>query len=416
MKKSFLSKKITAAGIIVIAILCSLPCKDRNKRPVSTSLQDKKRIEEDTFSLDSIKLTGLTYRLCEQTLTSEDAILELDVVSGSDLHYDEEKTPVLETFFFPEKDIVNTDLVKKVQLRYNYANVLYRILHGYELFCRKSSDDSLATRKDSMNLIIQDCPIIPHSFLQRAIPDKHASSLAEKLLASYRVFDGREHSNSVFDKAHAEFVEGMDNLPEIVDEPLLEDFEEHFWEWYDKRKYVPEYDGIAALYLNEDVIKSEMTEDEERHLKLVIEGEPDINRRTILVLELFRNSRDAFRDATIYLGEILESGIYTKYILEAWLAWRAAVQLEFFSPSSFSSIPNNYYDKIRVKCLNTILRHIQNAPDKYDVCLLENFIYCEILHRMDAIYGNEAMTVIAQLTNGMFIQPSALGKDYLKDE
>jgi hypothetical protein len=338
------------------------------------------------------------------------------MTSGNDLHYDEEKTSVFETFFFPEIDIVNTDLVKKVQLRYNYANVLYRILHGYELFCRKSSDDSLATRRDSMNLIIQDCPVIPHSFLQRSIPDKSARIIAEKLLESYRAFDGREHSNSAFDKAHAEFVEGMNNLPIIVDDALLKDFEEHFWEWYDKRKYVPEYDRIAALYLNDDIQKTELTENEERHLKAVIEGEHDIDRRTILTLELIRNNRDAFRDATQYMGEILESGIYTKYILEAWLAWRAAVQLEFFSPSSFSSIPNNYYDKIRVKCMNTILRHIQTYPDKYDVCLLENFIYCEILHRMDAIYGNEAMTVIARLTNGMFIQPSALGKDYLHDD
>ena len=119
--------------------------------------------------------------------SDREAILNLDMASGNDLHYDEEKTSVFETFFFPEKDIVNTDLVKKVQLRYNYANVLYRILHGYELFCRKSSDDSLATRRDSMNLIIQDCPVIPHSFLQRAIPDKSARIIAEKLLVSYQV-------------------------------------------------------------------------------------------------------------------------------------------------------------------------------------------------------------------------------------
>ena len=94
---------------------------------------------------------------------------------------------------------------------------------------------------------------------------------------------------------------------------------------------------------------------------------------------------------------------------------RAAVQLEYLAPSSFTLIPNSYYDKIRVKCLNTLLRHIQTDPDPYDVCLLENFICCEILHRMDAIYGNEGLTVIARLTNGMFIQPSALGRDYLKD-
>ena len=129
-----------------------------------------------------------------------------------------------------------------------------------------------------------------------------------------------------------------------------------------------------------------------------------------------RCSRESYADAALYLGEILESGIYTKYLLEAWIAWRALVQLEFFAPSSYAVIPNSYYDKIRVKCLNTILRHIQTTPDKYDVCLIENFINCEILYRMDAIYGNEALTDVSELSNGMFIQPSALGRDYLKGE
>lgn len=411
-----MNKIIILVMLTGVTVSSCLPKKGRVDTSGTLSIIETRSDTNALFSIDSLRISGPAYRLCEQKETSIESILGLDVVSGNDLHYDKEKTSALESFFFPEKDILNTDLVKKVQLRYNYANVLYRILHGYELFCRKSSDDSLATRRDSMNLIIQDCPVIPHSFLQRAIPDKSARIIAEKLLVSYRAFDGKEHSNSAFDKAHAEFVEGMNNLPIIVDDALLKDFEEHFWEWYDKRKYVPEYDRIAALYLNDDIQKTELTENEERHLKAVIEGEHDIDRRTILTLELIRNNGDAFRDATQYMGEILESGIYTKYILEAWLAWRAAVQLEFFSPSSFSSIPNNYYDKIRVKCMNTILRHIQTYPDKYDVCLLENFIYCEILHRMDAIYGNEAMTVIARLTNGMFIQPSALGKDYLHED
>ena len=409
-----MNKTIILVMLTGLTITSCIPKKSRVDARGALSITETGTDTDAPFSVDSLRISGSAYRLCEQKITSTEAILELDVVSGNDLHFDKEKTPVLETFFFPEKDILNTDLVKKVQLRYNYANVLYRILHGYELFCRKSSDDSLATRRDSMNLIIQDCPLIPYSFLQRAIPDKNARMLSDKLLASYRVFDGRENSNSAFDNAHAEFVEGFDNLPKIVEDSLLTDFEKHFWEWYDKRKHVPEYDQIVALYINDS--KMEPTEEDDNHLKAVIEGESNIDRRTILALELVRNSNDSFRNATIFLGEILESGIYTKYILEAWLAWRAAVQLEFFSPSSFSSIPNNYYDKIRVKCMNTILRHIQADPDKYDVCLLENFICCEILHRMDAIYGNEAMTVIARLTHGMFIQPSALGKDYLYED
>ena len=403
-------KRVYTHLIIAIVLLFAISCGERR----ASNTDDGVTLAP--FSIDSLKITGEPFHLCEQELTSMDAIFANDVSEENDYCFDREATKVQETFFFPEKDIHDSELVKKVQIRYNYANVLYRILHGYELFVRKTSADSVGTRRDSIDLILHDCPVIPATLLRRAVPDKDARVPAERLLAAYRVFDGRAHSDSAFDRAHDDFVDGYDSLPSIVDDTLLTDLEEYFWEWYDKKKYVPEYDQIATLYLNEDALKNELTEDEIEHFKEVIESEKDIDRRTILALELIRCSRDAFRDATMYLGEILESGIYTKYILEAWLAWRAAVQLEFFAPSSFSIIPNNYDDMIRVKCLNTILRHIQTNPDKYDVCLLENFICCEILHRMDALYGNEATTTIAQLVNGMFIQPSALGKDYLKEE
>lgn len=408
-------KRVIILGVFEILIIAS--CSQRKgQKVVSTASIAPKAVTNSIkpFQIDSLTVSGPPYRLCNQRITSEDGILSADSSTEGYYSYDREATPIQETFFFPEKDIANTELVQVVQLRYNYANVLYRIQQGYELFVRKSSGDTLTTRQDSLDLIIHDCPVIPSSLLQKAIPDKNARMMAVNLLSSYRMFDGRENSNSAFDNTYAEYVKGFDNLPEIVEDSLLTDFENHFWEWYDKRRHVPEYDRIVALYIKDTKIP--LTKDDDSHLKAAIEGERDIDRRTILSLELFRSSSESFRDATIYLGEILESGIYTKYILEAWLAWRAGVQLEFHSPSSFSVIPNNYYDKIRVKCLNTILRHIQLAPDKYDVCLLENFVCCEILHRMDAIYGNEAMTVITRLTNGMFIQPSALGKDYLNED
>ena len=403
-----MSKTISLA-FITLAVLSAFSCGER--RPSGSSVA-----AEAYFPIDSIPVTGGPFRLCEQRLTSEEAIFVIDVSEENEYCYDREGTPVRETFFFPEADIEDSELVRKVQVRYNYANVLYRILHGYELFVRKSSADSVGTRKDSLDLIRHDCPVIPSSLLREAIPDRDARRAAERLLAAYRSFDGRAHSGSAFDKAHGDYVDGYDSLPGFVDDDLLADFEEHFWEWYDKRKHVPEYDRIAAFYLKDKAPKKELSEEQVQHFKEVIACEKDIDRRTILTLELLRCSREGFRAATLYLGEILESGIYTKYILEAWLAWRGAVQLEYLAPSSFSIVPNNYYDMLRVKCLNTILRHIQTNPDKYDVCLLENFIYCEILHRMDAIYGNEGLTVISRLTSGMFIQPSALGRDYLKDE
>ena len=77
------------------------------------------------------------------------------------------------------------------------------------------------------------------------------------------------------------------------------------------------------------------------------------------------------------------AGIYTRYILEAWITWRACVQMSVLGPSSFTTIPDNYYDRIRVKCMNTIIRHMQSPDaDKY----------------------------------GMFVHPDALGYDYLKEQ
>lgn len=399
--------KKTHAIIITFAILSAFSCGDRRS---SKSGEDA---PATPFPIDSLQITGSPYRLCEQVLTSTEAI-EARIPDAEDFEFDEEPTPAESAFFFPEKDIVDAPLVRAVQLKYNYASVLYRLEHSYELFVRKSSDDSLATRKDTLDMIAHDRPVIPSGFLRRAIPDAKARQAAEELLAAYRRFDGDDSEGSDFDLSFRKYSDGYEALPEIVDEELLADFEEHFWEWYDKRKYVPEFDRLAALSIDKE-LSLDLSDSQAEHWKKAIEGERDINRRTILALEMLRNG-ELMGDATIYLGEILESGIYTKYLLEAWLAWRAGTQLVFYGPSSFTIIPNNFYDQVRVKCLNTILRHIQTDPDKYDVCLLENFICCQVLHRQGSLYGNESMTTLAGLTNWMFIQPSALGRDYLKEE
>ena len=271
---------------------------------------------------------------CKETKKARPATAGIEDSFG----YDMDTVSVEESFFFPEEDIRNTELVRKVQLRYNYANVLYRILHGYELFCRKSSDDSLGTRLDSISVIAQDCPVIPSSFLKRAIPDKNARNRAEKMLAAYATFDGDEFGESDFNRAYAVFHDGNDDLPGIVEKSLLADFEEHFWEWYDKRRYVPEYDRIARLYLESEDSGGAYPEEQIDHLRSVLVEEKEINRLTILALELMRLGQR--EEATIYLGEILESGVYTKYLLEAWIAWRADVQLTLISPSSFAVSPS----------------------------------------------------------------------------
>jgi hypothetical protein len=140
-------------------------------------------------------------------------------------------------------------------------------------------------------------------------------------------------------------------------------------------------------------------------MKRAIEAEKDIDRRTILALEYAKFNHEG---GAVLLGEILESRIYTKYLLEAWLSWRANVQIDQ-SPSSFGVIANNYYDRLRVVCLDTMVRHCLESEDKNAECLIENLIFCEIIHRMGSMYGNGSIAALANLTyGGEFVHPRLL--------
>ena len=72
---------------------------------------------------------------------------------------------------------------------------------------------------------------------------------------------------------------------------------------------------------------------------------------------------------------------------------------------------DNFYDQIRVKCLNTFLRHYQANKDGNTLCLMENMLLCEVLHRMASIAGNESLATCAQLSYDYFIHPRLLDKE-----
>ena len=141
---------------------------------------------------------------------------------------------------------------------------------------------------------------------------------------------------------------------------------------------------------------------------MAVESENDIDRRTILALEYAKWSEWY---GAILLGEILESGQYTRYLLETWITWRALVQMTRIGPSSFCVIPDNYYDMVRTKCMETILRHYASSGDPYDLCILENLLIIPVLHRQDSIFGNESMVTLAELQHGMFVHPRVTEKE-----
>ena len=55
--------------------------------------------------------------------------------------------------------------------------------------------------------------------------------------------------------------------------------------------------------------------------------------------------------------------------------------------------------------METMLRHYESSKDPYELCMLENLLMIQILHRQGSIAGNESMATLANLQYGMFVHP-----------
>ena len=231
-------------------------------------------------------------------------------------------------------------------------------------------DENTATKKDTLEWIRAVRPRVSDSVINKVLPNAKAQAQARSLMKAYDRFDGDDNDDSPFSRAVGRYTEGLDNFPALVDSDETDRFEEQFWDWYDKKAVVPEIDGLIKMNMS-NYEGEEPTEEQLANLRRAIEAEKDIDRRTILALEYVKF--DHWNGATL-LGEILESRIYTKYLLEAWISWRAHVQSNF-SSSSFGVIANNYYDRLRVICLDTMVRHCLESEDKNAECLIENLIF-----------------------------------------
>ena len=341
--------------------------------------------------------------LCEAVLTSQEG-MESAFPDETDSFF-EETTPEAEAFYFPASDIKDESLVRTVQLRYNYVALFNRVIHSYEWFQRASTgiDDETTTKKDTLEWIRYARPKVPQSVIRAALPDAGAQAQASGLLKAYDRFDGDDSDDSPFSAAINRYTEALSGLPELVSKEETDRFEERFWDWYDKRNVVPEIDTLVRMNMFE-YEGAKPSDGQLENLKRAIEAEKDIDRRTVLALEYVKFSK---WDGVPLLGEILESRIYTKYLLEAWISWRANAQLDH-SPSSFGVIANNYYDKVRTICLDTMVRHCLESEDENAKCLIENLLFCEIIHRMGSIAGNSSFNDCAMLSYNMFIHPRLL--------
>lgn len=406
-------RMIKGLAVSCFIVTLAISCNRQNQVSIPVVVhhpQDIVQVEsvsaDTTCVLDLLEITGEPVMLSARKLTSPEAVSQAFNMRDT-TEFLTESTPLEKSFFFPEKGVRNDELVRIVKERYNLATVVNKVVHAYEWFYRVSSYgedvETPTTIQDTLRWVAMSQPVISPGFLASALPDDEARQSAANLLAAYSRFDGDDSPESPFSEVFDKTVEVFRGLPEFATEEMLNEFKEGFWSWYDKRQFVPEIDGIIKLSLSG--YKGEQPDDEQiERLKEAVLCERDIDRRTILALEL---AKIGHIEAATILGDILESGIYTRYLLEAWISWRANTQMDH-SPSSFSVIANNYYDMMRVKCMNTIVRHCQKEKDDNALCLLENLLDIELLHRMASLMGNESFLTLANLSNGEFIDPRLL--------
>lgn len=404
-----MNRYLYRSAIAIVALFVAASCLKRNPKISNQNKGEDVKEINPTAVIDSLK-SGETYRLCTQVVTSDKYLW--NITDTTYHYYDREKTPYEKAFYFPKDELNSYAVARLFGTRYNFAAVMNHVVHCYELFCRKSSEMEIArdndstlviTKADTLALIKEDIISIPVEFLSLVLVNDKDRKAAVEFLAAYSRFDGDDSEESAFSKAFSAYNNYFSTMPRVASDELLDEFEENFWEWYDKKNYVPGIDEIQKLRVMDKV---ELSDEQMAHFRQAVESETDIDRRTILALEYAK--WDEWGGVTL-LGEILESGQYTRYLLETWITWRASIQMSRIGPSSFCVIPNNYYDQIRVKCLETMLRHLIKSDDKYEPCMIENLIMCQILHRMASIAGNESLKTLADLQYGMFVHPRVLG-------
>lgn len=161
--------------------------------------------------------------------------------------------------------------------------------------------------------------------------------------------------------------------------------EEDVREYMNIKQFIPQYDSIFNM-------RKKQKEEDARYLWLMAEQTPNFDRECIYTVEFAHQLRHKEPHPAIpKLEGLMKSGKYSRYLHEVWRTWRCLKQLEI-SPSRDGMILNLKYNKMRYRCLNTILKQIVKNPRDIkainDFCLLAT---CDnIIRYCDYLFGNSA--------------------------
>ena len=155
--------------------------------------------------------------------------------------------------------------------------------------------------------------------------------------------------------------------------------------YMDIKQFIPNYDSFYNL-------RKEQSKENERYLKLMAEQTQSFDRECLYTIEYAHQRRHEEPHTAIPMLEtLMKSGKYSRYLHEVWLTWRVLRQMAQ-SPSRDGMILNLEYNRMRYRCLNTILRQIiKNPKDIYainDFCFLAT--YDNITRYSEFMFGNSA--------------------------
>lgn len=159
--------------------------------------------------------------------------------------------------------------------------------------------------------------------------------------------------------------------------------------YYDKSAFIQQEDikrfqDARAYYDTAAVQMKDPVEEIVRSLS----DRMDFDTKCVYAIELSSILKFQSGGCVDILGAIIESREYSRYLLEVYEDWRAAMQGENFGYSNYSITPEAYFLMVRNFCVNTTLRHIQKNPEDDDARLrLLRLIYSGSIER-DGPYGD----------------------------
>lgn len=397
-------KTIHVSAIVLTIAILTVGCQGKKSKGGSRAEGEDSNtvLADSTIQKYSGKatVTGNEYLSALSEICSH-PVDSLDDGSSIDLDVLESKFAD-EIFLDLDDDIRKDDFALSVKDWFDRTAFIYYCSSLYELRARYDrnnySFDTTAVETPGSTMLTGEMrPSM--SVLQKVFPDKRVRDAASALLNMlYKTPDFNDVSKRLGELVDAyksaAFASGMP-----IDTVKISKAFANEDAYYDKSAFVPDIKRFrdARAYFDSAAVQ---IKDPVGEIEARMKAPMDFDTKCVYAIEL---SHVQPVDCVDTLGALIESRIYSRYLLEVWENWRAEAQFGWFGCSNDSEIPNAYYLKIRNICANTMIRHIQEHPEDNDAYLrLFRLLYCEPIHRGGGLFGNEVVAILCHLRSAEY--------------